>query len=100
MLVKLQPQAFLSFLFRHLKGCHLHFFFKASEKLSLFYEQCVRHLRYLCNYTNEVGLFIVFLRKCLVFLDSRSSKREDEFPVKILNMIFSNVFRGKSKLEE
>lgn len=54
MLVKLQPQAFFSFLFRHLKGNMYTF----SKMLSLFYEACVRYLRYLCNYTNEVVLFI------------------------------------------
>lgn len=59
MLVKLQPRAFFSFLFRHLKG-NIYTFSKASEKLSLFYEECVRYLGYLCNYTNEVVLFIVF----------------------------------------
>lgn len=44
--------------------------------------------------------FYLFSEELLGIFGFMFSKEGVEFPVKILNMIFSNVFRGKSKLEE
>lgn len=61
------------------------------------------------NVLDILDIYVIILMKWFYLLFSEEllgifgfmfSKEGVEFPVKILNMIFSNVFRGKSKLEE
>lgn len=63
MLVKLQPQAFFSFLFRHLKG-NSYAVSKASEKLSLFFFFSMR------NVLDILDIYVIILMKWFYLLFS------------------------------
>lgn len=58
--MKLQPQAFLRFLFHHLKGCHLHIFFKALKSLVCFMR----------NVLGTLDIYVIILMKWVYLLFS------------------------------